>query len=332
MCKSLNNDQQKIAQELLVSFLGSSDNVIPIEVIEQQRDENAIKITEDWQLKDTLIKETWIWEDPNPEHRYICACDPSSGSGEDATSIQIIDVDAIDENGMPYFNQVLEYNGKINGEDIAELIDRYGRVYNNALAVVECIGGYGDAVVLKLLRMDYPNLYYDETTSLKNYTNDYARKLFKKKDNEKLPGFRSNGLRIQMISNFVEMLKNNTFRVRSERTVTEMDTWVFKNGRPDHMDGAHDDNLTCLSMALFVVQFYMLKTEKMKKKDTYIIKSWFVNNSSNTDLETKHLRDKVNMSSSKDMAKKFSPFTTMQDDGGDIVNACIMLAGFKIKK
>jgi len=32
------------------------------------------------------------------------------------------------------------------------------------------------------------------------------------------------------------------------------------------------------------------------------------------------------------MAKKFSPFTTMQDDGGDIVNACIMLAGFKIKK
>jgi len=332
MCKSFNNDQQKIAQELLVSFLGSSDNVIPIEVIEQQRDENAIKITEDWQLKDTLIKETWIWEDPNPEHRYICACDPSSGSGEDATSIQIIDVDAIDENGMPYFNQVLEYNGKINGEDIAELIDRYGRVYNNALAVVECIGGYGDAVVLKLLRMDYPNLYYDETTSLKNYTNDYARKLFKKKDNEKLPGFRSNGLRIQMISNFVEMLKNNTFRVRSERTVTEMDTWVFKNGRPDHMDGAHDDNLTCLSMALFVVQFYMLKTEKMKKKDTYIIKSWFVNNSSNTDLETKHLRDKVNMSSSKDMAKKFSPFTTMQDDGGDIVNACIMLAGFKIKK
>lgn len=332
MCKSFNNDQQKIAQELLVSFLGSSDNVIPIEVIEQQRDENVIKITEDWQLKDTFIKETWIWEDPNPEHRYICACDPSSGSGEDATSIQIIDVDAIDENGMPYFNQVLEYNGKINGEDIAELIDRYGRVYNNALAVVECIGGYGDAVVLKLLRMDYPNLYYDETTSLKNYTNDYARKLFKKKDNEKLPGFRSNGLRIQMISNFVEMLKNNTFRVRSERTVTEMDTWVFKNGRPDHMDGAHDDNLTCLSMALFVVQFYMLKTEKMKKKDTYIIKSWFVNNSSNTDLETKHLRDKVNMSSSKDMAKKFNPFTTMQDDGGDVVNACIMLAGFKVKK
>lgn len=34
MCKSFNNDEQKIAQELDISFLGSSDTVVPIEVIE----------------------------------------------------------------------------------------------------------------------------------------------------------------------------------------------------------------------------------------------------------------------------------------------------------
>ena len=272
-------------------------------------------------------------------HNYyvdkVCVhnCDPSSGSGEDATSIEIIDVDAVDENGIPCFEQVLEYNGKINGEDIAELIERYGRVYNDALAVVECIGGYGDAVVLKLLSIGYPNLYYDETTALKNYTNDYAKKLFNKKDDEKLPGFRSNALRIQMISNFVEMLKNNAFRVRSERVISELDTWIFKNGRPDHMDGAHDDNLTCLSMGLFVMQFYMLKTEKMKQKDSSIVKSWFVNNSLNTDLSTKHLRNSVNIASSKEMAKKYSPFGNSQrNDDKNMINACIMLGGFKIKK
>lgn len=267
--------------------------------------------------------------------RYIAThnCDPSSGSGEDATSIQIIDVDAVDENGIPCFEQVLEYNGKINGEDIAELIGRYGRVYNDALAVVECLGGYGDAVVLKLLSIGYPNLYYDETTALKNYTNDYAKKLFNKKDDEKLPGFRSNALRIQMISNFVEMLKNNAFRVRSERVISELDTWIFKNGRPDHMDGAHDDNLTCLSMGLFVMQFYMLKTEKMKQKDSSIVKSWFVNNSLNTDLSTKHLRNNVNIASNKEMAKKYSPFGNSQrNDDKNMINACIMLGGFKIKK
>ena len=291
-----------------------------------------IKITEDWSLRDNLIKDTWIWEDPNPTHRYLCCCDPSSGSGEDSTSIQIIDVDTIDENGTPYFNQVLEYNGKINGEDIAALIDRYGKAYNNAMAVIECIGGYGDAVVLKLLEMGYPNLYYDETSTLKNYTNDYAKKLFKKKDDEKLPGFRSNGLRIQMISNFVEMLKSNSFRVRSERVISELDTWIFKNGRPDHMAGMHDDNLTCLSMGLFVAQFYMLKTDKIRQKDSVIVKSWFINNSNNTDLNTLHLEKEVNMSDRKKLARDFNPFSYYNNDTEkDIVVACIMLGGFKVK-
>jgi hypothetical protein len=212
------------------------------------------------------------------------------------------------------------------------LIDRYGKAYNNAMAVIECIGGYGDAVVLKLLEMGYPNLYYDETSTLKNYTNDYAKKLFKKKDDEKLPGFRSNGLRIQMISNFVEMLKSNAFRVRSERVISELDTWIFKNGRPDHMAGMHDDNLTCLSMGLFVAQFYMLKTDKIKQKDSVIVKSWFINNSNNTDLNTRHLEKEVNMSDRKKLARDFNPFSYYNDDAEkDIVVACIMLGGFKVK-
>ena len=97
MCKSFNNDSQKIAQELNVSFLGSSDNVVPVEVIEKQMKSNVIQITDDWKLIDTLVKETWIWKDPIPGHRYICACDPSSGSGEDSTAIQIIDVDGVDD-------------------------------------------------------------------------------------------------------------------------------------------------------------------------------------------------------------------------------------------
>lgn len=335
MIKSFNNDSQKIAQELLISFLGSSDNVVPMDVIEQQRNENVIKITENWSLRDMLIKETWIWEDPNPEHRYIVAIDPSSGSGEDSTAIEIIDVDAIDEKGIPYFNQVLEYNGKLNGEEVGALVDRYGRIYNNALAVVECIGGYGDTVVLTLKNLGYPNLYYDETPSLKTYTNDYAKKIFNKKDEEKLPGFRSNALRIQMISNFVELLKSNAFRVRSERVISELDTWVFKNGRPDHMDGAHDDLLTCLAMGLFIMQYYMLKTDKIKKKDGAIAKSWFINNGDNTDLNTRHLQEKMNISNPNNMNKicdkmLFYNFEKQNEDM--FIKACVMLGGYKSKK
>ena len=240
MCKSFNNDEQKIAQELDISFLGSSDTVVPVEVIEKHSQENVIEITDDWNLRDNLVKETWIWKDPIPGHRYIISCDPSSGSGSDYSAIQVIDVDAVDENGVPFFEQVLEYNGKLNGSEVGQLVYRYGTVYNNALAVVEAIGGYGDAIILTLQELGYSNLYYDDT-NLKNYTNDTIKT---KKNNidtkQQLPGFRTNALRLQMISNFIELLKNNSFRVRSARVISELGTWIFKNGRPDHMDGMND--------------------------------------------------------------------------------------------
>lgn len=329
MCKSFNNDSQKIAQELNVSFLGSSDNVVPVEVIERQMKSNVVQITDDWKLMDTLVKETWIWKDPILMHRYICACDPSSGSGEDSTAIQIIDLDGVDEDGMPCFEQVLEYNGKINGNEVGQLVDRYARIYNDALTVVECIGGYGDSVVLTLMDLGYPNLYYDNP-QMKNYTNQNLVKVQNVFDQQKqLPGFRTSALRLQMIANFVDMLKSNAFKVRSQRVINELDTWIFKNGRPDHMDGAHDDLLTCLAMGLFVMQFYMLKSEKQKTKDKCIVKSWYVNNANNTTPSTRQLKEEENINK---YDRRFDPFMFDSKKQERMrMAACIMLGGFKVK-
>ena len=256
-------------------------------------------------------------------------CDPSSGSGEDSTAIQIIDVDGVDENGIPCFEQVLEYNGKVNGNEVGQLVDRYARIYNDALTVVECIGGYGDSVVLTLMDLGYPNLYYDNP-QMKNYTNQNLLKVQNAFEQQKqLPGFRTSALRLQMIANFVDMLKSNAFRVRSQRTINELDTWIFKNGRPDHMDGSHDDLLTCLAMGLFVMQFYMLKSEKQKVKDKCIVKSWYVNNANNTVQTTQQLKEKENINRHN---KRFDPFMfDYKKQERMRMAACIMLGGFKVK-
>lgn len=327
MCKSFNNDQQKIAQELDISFLGSSDTVVPVDVIEKHRQENVIEITDDWNLKDLLVRETWIWKDPIPGHRYICAIDPSSGSGDDASAIEIIDLDAIDENGIPFFEQVLEYNGKLNGSEIGQIADRYGRIYNDALIAVECLGGYGDTVVLTLQQLGYPNLYYDDV-NLKNYTNDNIKSKTKTYEIEQtqLPGFRSNALRYQMIANFVELLKSNAFRIYSTRVISELGTWVFKNGRPDHMDECHDDTLTCLAMGLFIMQFYLLKKEKDKVKDNAIAKSWYVNNNLNTNYNT--IKKEIKDISPKN--KNFDPFMTSKKQEKKHMMGCILLGGYQI--
>lgn len=328
MCKSFNNDEQKIAQELDISFLGSSDTVVPVEVIEKHSQENVIEITDDWNLRDNLVKETWIWKDPIPGHRYIISCDPSSGSGSDYSAIQVIDVDAVDENGVPFFEQVLEYNGKLNGSEVGQLVYRYGTVYNNALAVVEAIGGYGDSIILTLQELGYPNLYYDDT-NLKNYTNDTIKAKKNSIDNkQQLPGFRTNALRLQMISNFIELLKNNSFRVRSTRVISELGTWIFKNGRPDHMDGMNDDLLTCLAMGLFVMQFYMIKNDKIRTKDKIMVGSWAINNYSNTNYNTKQ-ETKTRQNVSEDSNKMFNPFIDRyKQNEKKHMKGCMMLGGY----
>jgi len=279
MCKSFNMDEQKIAQELDVSFLGSSDNVIPPEVIEYHLLQNVVRQVsdDDWELKDPYVTDTWIWEDPIPGHRYVCAIDASSGSAEDRTAIEIIDIDAIDDKGTPYFNQVLEYYGKKTGDEIGEMVYHYATAYNNALVVVECIGGYGDAVILTLMAKKYKNIYMDDP-GLKTYTVQKAYSKFGIKEGDKLPGFRTNAVRVQMIGNFVTTLKDNSLRIRSMRVITEMETWIWKNQRPDHMDGCHDDSLTCLAMCMFVIQFYVIKNDKDKAMSKTILVSFRVNN------------------------------------------------------
>lgn len=324
MCKSFNNDEQKIAQELLVSFLGSSDNVVSAEVIEAHLNSNVINLPDDWPLKDPLASETWIWKDPVPGHRYICCADLSSGSGEDRSAVEVIDVDAVDKNGMPFFEQVLEYHGKRTGDEMGEIIAHYGEMYNNALIVVEDIGGYGSAALLTLMKLKYPNLYYDDP-GLKTYTVQRKYKEYGVKEGGKLPGFHTNAVRVQMISNFVALLKENAFRVRSIRVINELETWVYKNGRPDHMDGCHDDTLTCLAMGLFVMEHSMLKMEKTKQRDVAMLRSWKVNSASRDERPRTYVKNNTNIASKYKMP--FYSTRKMDEKKKRQLMAAMMLGG-----
>lgn len=276
MCGKFNNDEQKIAQELDVSFLGSSNNVVNPEYIEMQSTLNV----RDPQYKDPFVDETWIWKEPIEGHRYIMSIDCSRGDAADSTAIEIIDMDGVDDNNMPCLEQVLEYNGKRTGDEIGEIAYNYGITYGNAFTVVDCIGGTGDACILTLMNLGYKNLYYDDP-ALKTYTMQQNASTIKLTNDNKLPGFHSGSVRFQMLSNFANLVKTNSLKIRSKRVISELETWIFKGdqGRMDHMDGAHDDTITCLAMGLFVMQFSFQKILQAKAKDIAIVKSWITANS-----------------------------------------------------
>ena len=278
MCQQFNNDEQKIAQELDVSFLGSASNVVAPEYIEMQQRLNVRE--PDSSYRDPLSEDTWVWKMPIEGHRYLMSIDCSRGDAADRTALEVIDLDGIDEDGKPCIEQVLEYHGKKTGDDVGEMAFHYGKMYGNAFTIIDCIGGTGDACILTMMRLGYTNLYYDDP-NLKTYTIQREASSLGTTADGKLPGFHSSSVRFQMLTNFAHMVKTNAFKIRSKRVISELDTWIYKGeaGRIDHMDGCHDDTLTCIAMALFVMQFSLEKMEKAKQADAAILSAWTTNNS-----------------------------------------------------
>lgn len=321
MCKQFNNDSQKIAQELDVSFLGSASNVVEPEFIEMQEKLNQ----RDPKYTDPMLDDTWIWKEPIPGHRYMMSIDCSRGDAADRTAIEILDMDGVDEEtGEPILEQVLEYHGKITGDDCGEIAYRYGMMYGEAFCTVDCIGGTGDACILMMQRLGYKNLYYDDP-QLNKFTMEIEASSLKPNAEGKLPGFHSNAVRFQMLTFFANMVKTNQIKLRSKRVIAELDTWIYKGtaARIDHQDGAHDDTLTCLAMACFVMNYSMKKFIAAKEKDKVLLKSWVASNSITASTATHDIRVNTEISitpkrnyampfysgeSKKEKQDKFAPY------------------------
>ena len=311
MCQQFNNDTQKIAQELDVSFLGSAANVVAPEFIEMQEKLNAREPRPD--LKDPFVEDTWFWKEPIEGHRYIMSIDCSRGDAADRTAIEIIDMDGRDENGQPIIEQVAEYHGKRTGDEIGEIAYQYGRMYGNAFTVVDCIGGTGDACILTLMNLGYKNLYYDDV-QLSKYLMQQEATALKTGTDGRMPGFHTQSVRFQMLSSFANMVKTNAFKIRSMRVINELDTWIYKGtqARMDHMDGFHDDTITCLAMGLFVMEFSFNKIERAQKTDTANMRAFIVGNQVNTSVDYK--KKVVNVEVTK---KYVMPFVTGNDKNKD---------------
>lgn len=275
MCKQFNNDSQRIAQELDVSFLGSASNVVEPQFIEMQQKLNQ----RDPLYVDPFEEDTWIWKEPIVGHRYLMAIDASRGDAADRTAIEIIDMDGIGDDGMPVIEQVLEYHGKKTGDVIGEMAYNYGIMYGNAFCVVDCIGGTGDACILTMRRLGYKNLYYDDP-EMKTYMIEREMSSLSVDTQGRLPGFHTGSVRYQMLTSFANMVKTNQFKIRSKRVINELDTWIYKGkeARIDHQDNAHDDTLTCLAMGLWVMNTNLKKIMMNINKTKVMLKAWVSSN------------------------------------------------------
>ena len=273
MCADLNHNPRSIAQELLCSFLGSGDNVI---------DDKYVKRQEKVNVKDPIRKEwtdgnMWIWEDPIKGHEYILAADPSSGSSDDSAGICIMDYTT--------GNQVAEYQGKVAPDILGEICAHYGGSYD-AFIVVDITGGWGAATVLKLIDLGYPKkkMFHDVTVGIDAVENN--KSLQRHMDKGKLPGMNFQKNRNVIISELEKGVRMDGFKVRSNRLINEMGTFVYINGRADHMKGYHDDLLMSVGMCLFVASTSFKDLEKSKGQSKAIVESWVVTGTDSSEVDT----------------------------------------------
>jgi hypothetical protein len=254
MCGKLNHDKISIARELDVKFEGSAGTVV---------EDNWIRFHEKHNVnKDYMVDEEfdhmWIWEAPIEDHQYIMGIDVSSGTADDYSAIVIIDTTT--------GNQVAEFLMKIRPEHLAKVAFKYGNLYN-ALTVVDTTGGYGDLLVFKLEEMGYDKLYYNKGNG------DYMKKHPKnKRDKYKLTaGLKIGAKRPQIVGKLTQYIESNDLKIRSVRFISELETFVWVNGRPDHQSGFNDDIIFAAAVALWVLETEFKELEKAKAQTENIL-------------------------------------------------------------
>lgn len=185
-------------------------------------------------------------------------CDVSRGDSEDFSSMNIIDFDDRE--------QVVEYIGKIPPDDLAAIAYKWGILYGNAFVAIDITGGMGVATSRKLVEMGYKNLFIDGI----NVQNIWE---YKKTALEKIPGINFNNKRTQIVASFEEQVRKG-FAIRSNRLLNELNTFVYINGRPDHMKGAHDDSIMSISIAMYVGDISFSQLEKTDNANKAMLSSW----------------------------------------------------------
>lgn len=254
MVKKLKYDKRKVAQELECNFLGSGDNVFDSNLI-QNITENTIKEPTGKMISGGF----WIWKEPEMGHKYIMGVDVSRGDSEDFSTIQIYDFDERE--------QVAEYLGKVPPDVLAEIAFKWGTMYS-AFIVIDITGGMGVATSRKLQELGYKDLYVEGV----EYGNKWK---FDPKVKDKIPGLNFSQKRVQIIAAFEEGLRHG-LKVRSNRLLNEMSTFVYINGRPDHMKGQHDDLIMALAMAVYVAETSFTQLSKVNDLAKSMLESWTV--------------------------------------------------------
>ena len=226
--------KRQIAQELECNFNTSGETVIDPEDMEW-----LLKNVAEPKYRTGFDRNFWIWEEFDPECNYLMVADVARGDGADNSAFHIIKLETLQIVG--------EYQGKPTLDMYANMLNQVGREFGNAMLVVEN-NNIGYSVLDKLTEHAYPNLYF----SVKS-THQYIEQYQAEYTNSAVPGFTTTmKTRPLIVAKLEEFIRNKLITVYSSRTINEMKTFIWRNGKPQAMKGYNDDLIMSLAIACWV--------------------------------------------------------------------------------
>lgn len=240
------NNPMRFAQEYDLEFLSSGRPVFASDLVKRLR-KGILRIGD--KVKDENGTETIVYtrEDdltiyypPRPGRVYVMGVDVAEGvTGGGYSTMTMLDRDTGDEVAM--------WRGHMSPDRFGVVLNKWGRLYNNALAVIE-INNHGLTTVTAMKNLLYPQLYF-RPAKFDQMGTSYTDRL----------GWKTTKVtRPLMIDDFREALSDGSIKIHSEKTLDELMVFNFN----DHGDmvcqsGFHDDLLfsCCIGFQGFKVLF-----------------------------------------------------------------------------
>lgn len=189
-----------------------------------------------------------IYKPPEPGEVYVAGADVAEGVvGGDYSTCTIFNRKTGEE--------VAFYRKHIPADKFGEKLNKWGRMYNDALMVVE-VNNHGLTTVTTLRNLIYPQMYF-RPSKFDVMGSPYSDRL----------GWKTTKVtRPLMIDDFNEALRDDSLRLHSQETLDEMLTFIFNDANNMvAMRGSHDDGI--FSSAIAFQGFKIMADKPMDQLD-----------------------------------------------------------------
>ena len=228
------------AQECDCDFVSSGDSVIDPQVLQFYKETYVQEPIEKGGFDGNL----WRWQFADYSKSYIVVADVARGDSSDYSAAHVIDVESSE--------QVAEYRGKLDTKDFGNFLVSLSTEYNNALLVIEN-ANIGWATIQQVIDRNYPNLYYmSKDLKYVDIEHQHSNR-YRSQDKSMVAGFSTTSrTRPLIISKLEEYVREKSIIIRSVRTIDELFTFIWNNGRAEAMRGYNDDLTMSLAISLWV--------------------------------------------------------------------------------